>query len=921
MANPLVETKLYLPRPRRSLVTRPRLSGRLSRGSDARLILISAPAGFGKTTLLTAWLAAMDTETRSVAWLSLDESDRQPATFWTYVITALQTAVPGIGADALTLLQSAQPPIETILAAVLNELAATPNAIDLVLDDYHLVDGPDLRAGMVFLLEHLPPHVHLVISSRADPLLPLARLRARGELVEVRAADLRFTPEEVAAYLNDVIGLDLTAQDIDALEGRTEGWIAALQLAALSMQGRTDIGAFIAGFASDDRYIVDYLVEEVLQRQTQQVRTFLLRTCLLDRLNGALCDAVTGEPGGKATLESLDRANLFLVPLDDNRHWYRYHHLFADMLQAHLSDERAEEVIELHRRASQWYDQNGQPSPAVRHAVAAGDIERAADLVELAIPALQRNRQEATIRGWLDAIPYEVVRMRPVLAVGLIGALMAGNEFEGIEGRLRDAERWLEPAIRESKVPQARSEEMVVVDEHELTRLPGVIETYWAALALVGGDTSATLRHAQLAIDRAADEDHVVRASASALSGLALWGRGDLEAAHRAYSACVEGLLRAGHLSDVLGCSITLADIRITQGRLGEALRTFERALQLAQEARTVLRGTADMHVGVSQIACERGELQAATQYLLRSQELGEHTGLPQNPYRWRVAMARIRESQGDLAGALTLIDEAQRVYVGDFSPNVRPVPALRARVLAAQRRCGEALDWAREQNLSVDENLSYVREFEHVTLARVLLAQYASDGDTSSLNEASRLLQRLLPAAVAGGRTGTVIEILVLQSLTHHAGGDTPGALAPLEQALTLAEPEGYVRVFVGEGRPMASLLTAVIRKRVGWDYVRRLLTTCDDDDGTAQTATPGEPATNPSRGLVEPLSERELDVLRLLATDLDGPDIARQLFVSVNTMRTHTRSIYAKLGVNSRRAAVSRAEELSLLSRSHDR
>jgi LuxR family maltose regulon positive regulatory protein len=921
LANPLVETKLYLPMPRRRLVTRPRLSGRLSRGSDARLILISAPAGFGKTTLLTAWLAAMDTETRSVAWLSLDESDRQPATFWTYVITALQTAVPGIGADALTLLQSAQPPIETILAAVLNELAATPNAIDLVLDDYHLVDGPDLRAGMVFLLEHLPPHVHLVISSRADPLLPLARLRARGELVEVRAADLRFTPEEVAAYLNDVIGLDLTAQDIDALEGRTEGWIAALQLAALSMQGRTDIGAFIAGFAGDDRYIVDYLVEEVLQRQTQQVRTFLLRTCLLDRLNGALCDAVTGEPGGKATLESLDRANLFLVPLDDNRHWYRYHHLFADMLQAHLSDERAEEVIELHRRASQWYDQNGQPSPAVRHAVAAGDIERAADLVELAIPALQRNRQEATIRGWLDAIPYEVVRMRPVLAVGLIGALMAGNEFEGIEGRLRDAERWLEPAIRESKVPQARSEEMVVVDEQELTRLPGVIETYWAALALVGGDTSATLRHAQLAIDRAADEDHVVWASASALSGLALWGRGDLEAAHRAYSACVEGLLRAGHLSDVLGCSITLADIRITQGRLGEALRTFERALQLAQEARTVLRGTADMHVGVSQIACERGELQAATQYLLRSQELGEHTGLPQNPYRWRVAMARIRESQGDLAGALTLIDEAQRVYVGDFSPNVRPVPALRARVLAAQRRCGEALDWAREQNLSVDENLSYVREFEHVTLARVLLAQYASDGDTSSLNEASRLLQRLLPAAVAGGRTGTVIEILVLQSLTHHAGGDTPGALAPLEQALTLAEPEGYVRVFVGEGRPMASLLTAVIRKRVGWDYVRRLLTTCDDDDGTAQTATPGEPATNPSRGLVEPLSERELDVLRLLATDLDGPDIARQLFVSVNTMRTHTRSIYAKLGVNSRRAAVSRAEELSLLSRSHDR
>ena len=540
------------------------------------------------------------------------------------MITALQTAVPGIGADVLPLLQSAQPPIETVLAAVLNELAATPNDVDLVLDDYHLVDGPDLRDGMTFLLEHLPPHVHLVISSRADPLLPLARLRARGELVEVRAADLRFTPDEVATYLNDVIGLDLTPDDIAALEGRTEGWIAALQLAALSMQGRTDIGAFIAGFAGDDRYIVDYLVEEVLARQTEQIRTFLLRTCLLDRLNGPLCDAVTGEPGGKATLEALDRANLFLVPLDDNRHWYRYHHLFADMLQAHLSDERPDEVTELHRRASRWYDHNGQPSPAIRHAVAAGDIERAADLVELAIPALQRNRQEATIRGWLDAIPDEVVRMRPVLAVGFVAALMAGNEFEGVEERLRDAERWLEPAAGDRKELHAPSEGMVVVDEQELSRLPGVIEMYRAALALVGGDAPATLRHAQLAIDRAADEDDVTRAGASAISGLAFWGRGDLEAAHRAYSSCVEGLQRAGHLSDVLGCSITLADIRTTQGRLGDALRTFERALQLAaQETGTVLRGTADMYVGMSQIACERGDLHTATQHLLRSQELG----------------------------------------------------------------------------------------------------------------------------------------------------------------------------------------------------------------------------------------------------------------------------------------------------------
>ncbi|HEY5848815.1 MAG TPA: LuxR C-terminal-related transcriptional regulator [Microlunatus sp.] len=919
MTSQLVETKLYLPRLRRSLVARPRLSGRLDRGSEAKLTLISAPAGFGKTTLLTAWLAAADTQDRSVAWLSLDQSDRQPATFWTYVITALQTAVPGVGAGVLPLLQSARPPIETVLAAVLNELSVVPNDVDLVLDDYHLVDGPDVRAGMTFLLEHLPPQVHLVISSRADPALPLARLRARGELVEVRAADLRFTPDEVAAYLNDVIGLDLAARDIAALEGRTEGWIAALQLAALSMQGRKDVDDFIAGFAGDDRYIVDYLVEEVLQRQTEQIRTFLLRTCLLDRLSGPLCDAMTGEPGGRATLEALDRANLFLVPLDDNRHWYRYHHLFADMLRAHLLDERPDEVADLHRRASHWYNENGQPSPAVRHALAAGDVERAADLVELASPELRRNRQESTIRGWLDLIPDEVIRRRPVLAVGLIGAMMAVNEFDGVEERLRDAERCLEPNVRDS---EARPEGMIVVDEKELSRLPGVIELSRAGLAMVRGDFPATLRHAQLAIHRATAEDHVTRAGASALSGLACWAEGDLEAAHRAYSAGVEGLQRAGHISDVLGCSIALADILSTQGRLGDALRTFEQALQLASaEPGTVLRGAADMHVGMSQIACERGDLPAATQHLLRSQELGEHMGLPQNPYRWRVAMARVRESQGDLAGALTLLDEAQRVYLGDFSPNVRPVPALRARVLAAQGNVAQALDWAREQSLSVDDNLSYLREFEHITLARVLLARCAADGDVSSLHQVARLLERLLSAAEAGGRTGSVIEILVLQALTHRTGGDTPGALPPLERALTLAEPEGYVRVFVDQGPPMAALLTAIVRQRAGWDYVRRLLAARAAGGAAVPTTSPVDRSTPPGLDLVDPLSERELDVLRLLATDLDGPAIARRLIVSVNTMRTHTKSIYAKLGVNSRRAAVRRAEDLNLLSRARDR
>lgn len=874
MAGPLVETKLFIPRPRRTAVARPRLSERLSRGAESRLLLISAPAGFGKTTLLAD--AAADQ--RSVAWLSLDESDSRPATFWTYVLTALQTVVPDVGAGALPLLQSADPPIEAVLTTVLNELSTVPHDIHLVLDDYHLVDGPGVQPGMAFLLEHLPPHVHLVISTRADPALPLARLRARGELVEIRAADLRFAPDEVATYLNESIGLNLAENEIAALEDRTEGWIAALQLAALSMRGRADVGGFIAGFTGDDRYIVDYLVEEVLTRQPDHIRNFLLQTSVLDRLSGPLCDAVTAQPGGKAMLESLDRANLFVVPLDDSRRWYRYHHLFADVLRTHLTDERGGEVRDLHRRGSRWYEENGEPSPAVRHALAAGDVEHAADLVELALPTLRRNRQEATIRGWVDALPDEVVRVRPVLAVGLIGALMAGGEFEGVEERLHDAEQRLEQ-------PTA-----VVVDEEERARLPGAIQMYRAALALVRGDATATHRHAQLAIDRAADGDHLTRAGASALSGLAFWGSGDLAAAHAAYSDAAAGLRRAGHVSDVLGCSITLADLRITQGRLSEALRTYENALRLASHE-TSPRGMADMYVGMSQIACERNDLDAATQYLLRSHEFAE---LPQNPYRRQVAMARIREAQGDLGGALELLDEAQRVYMGDFSPNVRPVQALRARVLTTHGHVSDALSWAREQGLSSGDDLSYLREYEHITLARVLLAQ-------SSIDDAARLLERLLTEAEEGERGGSVIEILVLQALVHHARGDTRAALGPLQHALTLAEPEGYVRVFVGEGRPMAALLNAVAKQRASWRYVRRLLDACG--------ATPVKQA-----GLVEPLSERELDVLRLLGTDLAGPAIARRLVVSLNTLRTHTKNIYAKLGVNSRRAAVRRARELDL-------
>ena len=911
MPAPLLETKLYVPGPPRGLVPRPRLSQRLDRGTTSKLMLISAPAGFGKTTLLTEWLAAGPAgpaDERLAAWLSLDRADNDPASFWTYVIAALQTVAPGVGESALTLLQAPQPPpIETVLTALLNDLGAITGDIVLVLDDYHVVDARDVQDAMAFLLDHLPPRLHVVIASRTDPALPLARWRARGELVEIRAAELRFTPDEAAAYLNEMMGLELTARDVAALEGRTEGWIAALQLAALSMQGRDDVAGFIAGFAGDDRYVVDYLAEEVLQRQSDRVQAFLLQTSILGRLSGPLCDAVTGQGGGKAMLEALDRGNLFLVPLDDRRRWYRYHHLFADVLQARLLDERPDQIPDLHRRASAWYQQNGEPSAAIGHALAAGDFGRAADLVELAIPAMRRTRQEATVRGWLEAIPDEVVRVRPVLSVGFAGALLSVGELEGVESRLRDAERWLDVATGTDARSVARSAEMVVADEEEYRRLPAMIELYRAALALARGDVPGTVRHARRALDLALAEDHLCRAAAAGMSGLAFWTSGDLEAGHSAYAECMTGLRRAGHIADTFGCAIALADIRLVQGRLGEAMRTYEQALQrVPEQGGPVLRGTADMYVGMSGVHRERNDLHAATQQLLRSQELGEHTGLPQNRYRWRVAMARIRQAEGDLDGALDLLNEAERVYLGDFFPNVRPVPALRARIWIAQGSLGEALGWAREQGLSVDDDLSYLREFEHITLARVLMARYQDERAQRSVQEAIRLLDRLLRAAEEGERAGSVIEIGVLRALAYQRHGDIPAALSCLERAVTQAEPEGYVRVFADEGPPMASLLRVAARQQTGGNYVRRLL--------AAVTETETEQNGPVKQALIEPLSERELDVLRLLGTELDGPAIARELMVSLNTVRTHTKHIYAKLAVTNRRAAVRRAAELDL-------
>jgi LuxR family maltose regulon positive regulatory protein len=876
---------------------------RLNEGLDRKLTLISASAGFGKTTLVSEWVAGCD---RPVAWLSLDEGDDDSTRFLIHLVAALQTIAENIGEGVVSALQSPHPPsTESILTILLNEISALQYKFVLVLDDYHAIGAKQIDYALIFLLEHLPPQMHLVIATRENPQLPLGRLRARGDLTELRAADLRFTPAEAATFLNLVMGLSLSADEINALETRTEGWITGLQLAALSMQGREDIPAFIRAFAGDNRYIVDYLVEEVLQRQPDNVRSFLLQTSILDRLHGSLCDAVTGQEEGNARLVALERGNFFVVSLDDRRHWYRYHHLFAEVLSAHLRADQPDQVAALHRRASMWYEQHGSAADAIRHALAAEDFARAADLIELALPAVRRSRQEAAALSWLKALPDELLHCRPVLSVGYAWVLLASGEFEAAEGRLRDAERWLGTTADKHEQPKAPLDEMVIVDEEEFRRLPGSIAVYRAANAQALGDVPAAMRYARQVLDLAPEDDHLRRGAAAALLGLASWTNGDLEEAHRMFADGMASMQVAGNISDAIGGSIALADIRIAQGRLRQAMRIYERGLQLAAEqGEPVMRGTADMYVGMSELCREHDNLLAATQHLLRSKEQGEHTGFPQNRYRWRVAMARIREAQGDLDGALDLLHEGEHLYVSDFFPNVRPVAALKARVWVAQGRLDEALEWARELGLSARDDLCYLHEFEHITLARVLTARYKSDRVDRSMLEAMGLLERLLQAAEEGERTGSAIEILVVQALAHHMQGDIPAALVPLERALTLAEPEGYFRIFVDEGRPMAALLEAAVKQGIALNYVRNLLTAYDKTEGR----TPAK------RVMIEPLSEREREVLRLLGTDLSGPDIARKLMVSLNTLRTHTKNIYEKLEVNNRRAAVRRAEELDL-------
>ena len=892
MPGPLLETKLHTPRPRRALIPRPRLDALLDRAWEATLTLVAGPAGFGKTTLLADWSTRVP-HGRCAAWLSLDERDSEPSSFWTYLISALRTVEPELGGAALDLLRTPHAPPQAALDSLVNDLQSCRPQVVLVLDDYHLVQSAEIHQGMTFLVDHLPAQAHVIIATRADPPLPLARLRARGELVELRAEELRFTADEAARYLREGMGLALDAGQVAALDQRTEGWIAALQLAALSMQGRSDVSGFLAGFAGDDRYVVDYLVEEVLQRQSEPVRRFLLETSILSRLTGPLCDAVTGGSDGRAVLEMLDRQNLFVIPLDDRRRWYRYHHLFADVLRVRLLDEHPELIPTLQRRASAWFAEHDQPAEAVEHAVRGKDFVRAARLLEQALPDMRRERREAELRRLLESLPGELVRSNPVLTVAMVGALMAQGELHGVDVRLQDAERWLEGHADDPDLLHG-----------PLRTLPSNVAMYRAGQARLLGDVAATIEHAQRAHRLSADHDHVERGAAAALLGLAHWSTGQLEDARRGYAEALRHLSEAGHLSDVLGCTLALSDMDVACGRLDAAGEVLECGLRAAQKSAHPPRGIADMHVGLAALHVERNELDAALQHLAASDELGEHAGLPQNPYRSRVVLSQIRLAQHAPGKALALLEEAERVYDSDYSPDWRPVPALTVRALLACDNLDQAEHWARTRGVSVDDELSYLQEFEHLTLARLLLAQ-AQAGDPPAADGLAGFLARLRNAAEAQGRPGSALEVLVLQALLAQQRGDTSSARSVLAKAVERAQPQRYVRTITEHGPPVLRLLRSQPEQHSG-SYTRRLL-------DAAEGPTVG--AVIPRQPLPDRLSDRELEVLQLLASDLDGPEIARQLVVSVHTVRTHTKAIYAKLGVSNRRAAVSRARELELV------
>jgi LuxR family maltose regulon positive regulatory protein len=878
MAAPLLATKLYIPPVRSELVSRPRLIERLNEGVDRKLTLVSAPAGFGKTTLVAEWLNRVECP---CTWLSLDKGDNDPVQFVTYVIAALQKVDEGIGQAAQGLLGAPQlPPTESLVTLLINDMAATPQPFVLVLDDYDTIQTESIHQAVEFLIEHQPPQVQLVLVTRQDPPLPLPRLRVRRQVVEICEEDLRFTADEAGDFLNQALGLDLDPQIIAALEARTEGWIAGLQLAALSVQGRPAerIAEFVELFSGSHRHVIDYLAEEVLAQQSDEIRDFLCQTSILDRLTAPLCDTVTGRGDSKELLRHLDGANLFLVPLDDQREWYRYHRLFADFLRTELD---AETQASLHSRASRWLVAHDLLPEAVKHTLASGDLDQAAGVVALASAEAFRFGSLATLQGWLDALPDEVVRGDSDLAT-YQGYLFFFTGQTSQAGTYVDA---AEHSLPPDATPASR----------------GRLLSLKAHVALCADDLDAVVQFSREALACLDASEAVFRNLTSNLLGQVLEAKGDVVAAADIYREAVD---RERGIGNEIGALVVLFNLVLALNELGrrrEAVAICRRAIEgAASQPGRALPVKEGIYLAWSLLSYEANELEQAREQVVQALDQAERANMADGILWGRLILARVHLARGDLGSARQVAREG-RQYGADldvYEGKPRWFAAIETQVNLLEGDLAAAARWTQAADFSPADTPRLWDEPQYLAYVRVLLAQ-------NRLEDAQKLLGTMERSASQGERRRKLISIYLLQAVAHRAAGHTEEAVARVKKALDLAAPEDYRRAFLEEGPAILDLLPRVRYLAPG--FVSQVL-----DAASAQDA--GLPIPQ-AQALVEPLSEREMEILRLIAAGRSNPEIAELLYLSLNTVKWHAKNLYGKLNVGSRIEAVARAQELELL------